>query len=321
MYLLSICFVLLNIAASFAAETTFDTSRWTQSKIPIANPSGESLVLNTIDSPPRSNATQNGVILILHGWPETSHQFRHVITPLSDAGYRVIVPDYRGAGLSSKPKSGYEKFQMAEDMHTLIQSHFNISEKIHVVGNDIGGMIAWAYSARYPNDTASVAWGEVPLPGTVFWEEIYSSPEAYHFSFNAVPDLPEALVTGKERTYIQSFYDGVSVKTHWITDELVDYYAHQFSRPGALRAGFELYRAFAQDVKENKEWLEKNGKVKVPTLGMFGGAFVLANGGEMVREVAEAVEDLVIPGTGHWLAEESPGEWVEGVLKFVGKHS
>ncbi|RAR01971.1 soluble epoxide hydrolase [Stemphylium lycopersici] len=122
----------------------------------------------------------------------------HIINTLSDAGYCVIAPDYRGAGQSSKPLTSYQKTQMAEELHILIQIHFGIKEEIHVVSHDIGGMIVFAYISRYPEDVASVIWGECQLPSTSFYEDIKGGVDVFHFVFHQAPNIPEFLV-GKER--------------------------------------------------------------------------------------------------------------------------
>lgn len=118
-----------------------------------------------IDCPPSSSSTR-GTILLIHGFPETSHQFRHIITPLSQQGYRIIAPDYRGAGYSSKPRGldGYRKSVIAADLVVLLDKMK--VEKVHLVGHDIGGMIAHSFASRYPERTISVMWGECPQPGS-----------------------------------------------------------------------------------------------------------------------------------------------------------
>jgi len=114
--------------------------------------------IHYIDSP--AQGTEKGVILLIHGYPNTSYQFRHVITPFSKAGYRVICPDYRGAGDSSHPKLGYDKVTVANDLYVVAHDHLKITSPIHVVGQDIGGMVAHAYAASHPDHTRSVMFGE-----------------------------------------------------------------------------------------------------------------------------------------------------------------
>lgn len=123
-----------------------------------------------IDCPSKSKKSEQGVILLVHGFPQTSYQFRYVINPLAAAGYRVLAPDYRGAGASSKPATGFTKAVMARDLVRLLNA-LEIHEPVHVIGHDIGGMIAFAMAAKHPSRVASVNWGECPLPGTSVYAE------------------------------------------------------------------------------------------------------------------------------------------------------
>jgi pimeloyl-ACP methyl ester carboxylesterase len=298
-----------------------DASRWRQRIATITTSSNEQIRLNYIECSPQSLTKAKGVLLLIHGFPQTSYQFRHVITPLSDAGYRIIAPDYRGAGQSSKPLNGYQKTQMAEDLHILLRSHFDIKEKVHVVGHDIGGMIAFAYASRYPDDVASVIWGECPLPGTSCHEEVKGTPDVFHFVFHQVPDLPEFLIAGKEREYLKHFFDKIAYNSGAITSEDLEHYALAYSQPGATRAGLEVYRAFEKDAEENREWVKKHGRVKVPSLLMMGKEFMLAQSAEsMANEYHEGAEVLTVEDSAHYIAEENPQGFVKGVLEFVGNH-
>lgn len=95
-----------------------------------------------------ADAKPRGTVLLIHGFPQTWYQWRHVINPIANAGYRVIVPDYRGAGNSQAPPSnaghaggmggGYTKLVMADDLRTLLRDQLGITEKVHVIGHDIG---------------------------------------------------------------------------------------------------------------------------------------------------------------------------------------
>lgn len=297
---------------------SYDSSCWSQSIATITTASGENLRLNYIDCG-TSLSTKPEVILLIHGFPQTSYQFRHVITPLADAGYRVIVPDYRGAGKSSKPLTGYTKTQMAEDLHILLTSHLEIEQKIHIVGHDIGGMIAWAYAAQYPDDVASLIWGECPLPGTEFYEEIKGTADVFHFVFHQIQDLPEALIAGRERLYLQHFFDKMCVESAYMTPEDLEHYVLAYSQPGGIRAGLELYRAFEKDAEENRKLIKSNGKIKVKSVGMFGeGSFLVTKARNMVEEVtAGEVKIVTVGGAGHYIAEEKPYTFVDEVLKNV----
>ncbi|CAI0644108.1 unnamed protein product [Colletotrichum noveboracense] len=280
---------------------------------------GEGLRLAYIDEKPISQA--KGVIVLIHGFPQTSYQYRHVIKPLISAGYRVVVPDYRGAGLSSKPDGDFRKTTMANDI-VLLLDHLSITGSVHMVGHDIGGMIAYAFATRHAERTASLIWGECPLPGTKAHEEdrTIHGVQQFHFLFHCVPELPEALVSGREEIYLSHFFDKVSYNRSAISQADLEYYASMYSRPGALRCAFGVYRAFSTDAEENQAWIQKHGKCKVKSLGLSGGNWRHKHAApDMFKEAHEdnTVEVKELPESGHYVAEENPEGFVEVVLDFI----
>lgn len=288
-----------------------------------STPSEVSIAYIDISPSSSSSSSPKGTILLIHGYPETSHQFHKVIPLFLAHGYRVIAPDYRGAGHSSKPRDGYEKTTVAADLHTLLHEHLGVTSKsnVHVVGHDIGGMVAHAYASRFPDDVASVLWGECPLPGTKVYEEFKHTPGVWHFTFHWQTELPEQLVTGREAVYLRHFYDRLCYNPQGIGREDVEEYAWHFSQPGALRAGFDLYRAFHQDAEENAAWVKDKGKCKV-RCGTLNGdhSFLKDIACKQAEEMYEKVEaELQVKDSGHWCAEENPESFVEQVLSFIEK--
>lgn len=275
-------------------------------------------------------------LVLLHGFPQTSWQWRHVIEPLAAAGYRVIAPDYRGAGHSSRPRSdhghpadvrsgeaalprgGYTKWEMAEDVHLLLHDHLGLTDPAFVLGLDIGSMVATAYAFRYREDTRALGYGEASQPGTSYYERIKSTPTDWHFSFHGILDLPEALVAGRERVYLQYFYDRQAARPTAID---VDTFVHAYEQPGAMRAGFDLYRAFEQDAVDIRGALESGGKLKIPCLGMYGEASLSHRSAaeELGNEIAESVTVEGIAGSGHWIADENPEALIATVVDFDGR--
>lgn len=302
----------------------FDDSRWVTQRVLLSgSPSTPSEnFINYVRCPPPEHKKPKGTILLIHGYPQCSYQFRHVITPIADAGYTVIAPDYRGAGHSSKPRDGYEKTQMASDIHELLTKHLGINEPVHVVGHDIGGMVAHAYASRFAKDTASVALGEFPMPGTKVYDTFCrENAGVWHFHFHWQTDLPELLTQGRERQYIKHFYDRLCINPSAITPADVDYYASMFEKAGAMRAGFDVYRAFHKDAEENRDWVANHGKCAVPCMSLNGEGSFLANiAADQNLEVYEATETATIPGSGHWCAEENPAAFTQTVLTWAGKN-
>lgn len=277
-----------------------------------------------IDCRPPNAIPQKDVIVLLHGFPQTSYQFRHVIAPFAAAGYRVIAPDYRGAGASSKPASGFTKSIMADDVMSLLE-YLDVDRPVHLVGHDIGGMIAYNCATQHSDRVASVVWGECPLPGTVVYEvnRTERTVQQFHFIFQSVLDLPEALVAGRERLYLSHFFSKPAYNTAAISTMDLDYYVEMYSQPGAMRCAFDLYRAFEADAQENLQRLDYREKCKVPAMALSGEMSTHKDEAmDMFNEVHKqgTFEVAVVEDAGHYIAEENPEEFVREVLRFVSKH-
>lgn len=265
-----------------------------------------------------SSGHEKGTILLIHGFPETSYQFRHVMGPLAKAGYRVVAPDYRGAGYSSKPPSGFTKDVLAADLQALLIQHLGVKGGVHVVGHDIGGMIAHAYAAQFPEHVASVIWGECPLPGSKVYDETKHTPTLWHFDFQSQTDMAETLVSGKEKIYLKHFYDRLGQNPQAFLNEDLDFYTSQYAMPGALRCGFTVYESFETDKVHNRDWLNNNGKI-VPRAMILSGehSFIAEVAQGMASEFYKNVKHELVAGAGHWIAEENPVDFIEKVLGFV----
>jgi len=259
-------------------------------------------------------------VVLLHGFPQTWWEWHSVIQPLVDAGYRVIAPDYRGAGHSFRPQGGYDKRTMAHDIHRLLRQHLRLDEPVAVIGHDIGLMVAYAFAQAYREETSHLVVVDAPLPGTAVFDRLRADPRVWHFAFHGARDIAELLVAGRERPYLQSFFNFRIFNTAAITDRDFTIYVDAYSAPGAMRAGFELYRAFDRDAADNRAMLKEHGKLSIPVLAV-GGA--ISTSGplveEMMREVADNVTGLRIPDTAHWIAEENPEAFLAGLLPFLAK--
>jgi pimeloyl-ACP methyl ester carboxylesterase len=258
-------------------------------------------------------------VVLVHGFPQTWRQWRHVIPPLADAGFGVVAPDYRGAGQSWRPPGGYDKRTMAEDIRRLVREHLGIEEPVAVVGHDIGLMVAYAYAQAHGDEVSHLVVADAPLPGTAVFDRLRSDPRVWHFAFHGARDVPEMLVAGRERQYLQAFINARIFDPSAISDADLDAYASAYSAPGAMRAGFEVYRAFDQDAEDNRAALARNGKLTMPVLAVGGetstsGPLVE----EMMREVAENVTAVRIPRSAHWVAEENPEAFTAALLAFLG---
>jgi pimeloyl-ACP methyl ester carboxylesterase len=257
-------------------------------------------------------------VALLHGFPQTWWQWRHVIPPLVDAGFRVVAPDYRGAGQSWRPLAGYDKRTMAHDIHRLLRGHLQIDGRVALVGHDIGLMVAYAYAQAYRDCVSHLVIMDAPLPGTRVFDRLRSNPRLWHFGFHNARDIAEMLVGGREHLYLKAFFNARIFDTSAISETDFHEYASAYAAPGAMRAGFELYRAFDQDITDNCDALARNGKLTVPVLAVCA---AISNTGplveEMMREVAENVSSLRVPRSAHWIPEENPSALIEGLLNFL----
>lgn len=254
-------------------------------------------------------------VVLLHGWPQTWFEWRRIIPALA-AKYTVITPDLRGLGDSSKPIGGYDKRTVAGDVYQLV--HKLGFEHINLVGHDWGGPTAYAYAAAHPEDVRKLVILDVSIPNET-WEKfpMFNRRGIWHLTFHGVRDLPEALITGRERTYLSWFYRSAAYNPEAITAPEVDEYVRCYSAPGGLRAGFEYYRAIRTDIEHNKEFART--KLKMPVLALggdcgFGQAPLLS-----MRELAENVRGGVIERCGHWIAEEQTAYLIEQLTTFFAE--
>jgi pimeloyl-ACP methyl ester carboxylesterase len=205
-------------------------------------------------------------VLLIHGAPQTGHAWRKVVPTLVAAGYQVVVPDYRGAGASTKPRDGYDKWTMAGDLHDLLHNELGIEGPVSVVGHDLGSMVAFAYALRYRDDVVSLTTMEAPLPGTDYYEQRKVAKSAWHFDFHANPDIAVYLTHGRERWYITRFFDDLTCQPDAISEDDLDVYARAFEAPGAMRALCEIYRELDHDADIHRADLAAKESSPCPSL-------------------------------------------------------
>jgi pimeloyl-ACP methyl ester carboxylesterase len=263
---------------------------------------------------------QGDPIVLLHGWPETWYAW-HKVMPALAKNYTVIAPDLRGLGDSSKPLTGYDGNTVAEDIHQLVtQLGF---ESIFLVGHDIGSFVAYPYAAAHPTEVKRLVVMEVPPPITgIFPPPI---PALWWIFFQQTPDVPEALVQGKEMTYLSWFYQNLAYNPAAITQEAINEYVSHYSAPGAMRAGFEYYRAIPQDAMQNENYSKTNLTMPVLTLGA---GYIPAFGGnpntaaeDVMKMLAQNVTGIIVPNSGHYIAEEQPDVVVKLLNNFFSGNS
>ncbi len=256
------------------------------------------------------SAGEGSPVILLHGYAQNSHMWRPLIPELAKT-HKVIAPDLRGFGESRKPESGYDKKTMAQDIHALAAS-LGLA-RAAIAGHDIGLMVAYAYAAQYPSAVTRIALMDAFLPGVGDWTKVWLLRDMWHFHFYG--KTPLALVEGRERIYFEHFWnDFAADPNHSVSEADRRFYAAAYAKPGAMRAGFEVFRAFEQDAKDFATFSKT--KLKMPMLVLAGekasGEFLIDQG----RLVAENVEGVLIKGSGHWLIDEAPGQAIPRLVAF-----
>ncbi len=259
-------------------------------------------------------AGQGEPVVLLHGWPQTWYEWRKIIPALAQR-YTVIAPDMRGIGDSSKPLSGYDKRTVADDIYQLVRKLGH--EKIFLVGHDWGGPTAYAYAVAHPADVRKLVILDVGIPGKSTERAFpFRTGGVWHMQFHNVRDLPEALVAGRERIYLTWFYRTAYNPTA-ISEADIDEYVRCYSAPGAMRAGFEYYRAVFADAEHNKDG--PDNKLKMPVLALGGERGFGAIAKRSMEQLADNVRGGVVEQCGHWIPEERPEYLSEQLLKFFAE--
>jgi pimeloyl-ACP methyl ester carboxylesterase len=251
-------------------------------------------------------------VVMLHGFADTGDMWAPLATALADRR-TVVVPDLRGMGLSSHPAGGYDKKTQAQDIARVLDKL--AIDKAELVTHDIGNMVGYALAAQYPARIARWVVMDAPLPGIGPWDEILKSPLLWHFNFRG-PDM-ERLVQGRERIYLDRFWNELSATPKSIDEDTRRHYAELYARPGAMHSAFEQFAAFTQDAADNKQ-LAAQGKLGMPVLAIGAAQSFGAAQADVLRFVASDVTGQVIANSGHWLMEEQPAATVAAITAFLG---
>lgn len=252
-------------------------------------------------------------VVLIHGYGETGDMWAPLAAELAK-DHQVIVPDLRGMGLSRRPVGGYDKKTQGEDMARLLDA-LQVG-KVDVVGHDIGNMVAYAFTAQNRDRVGKLVLMDAPLPGVGPWEEILKNPLLWHFRFGG-PDM-ERLVAGRERIYLDRFWNEFSADPKNFDEASRQHYAALYARPGAMHAGFAQFAAFDQDAIDNKAFLAE-GKLTIPVLAIGGEKSFAATMATVARFAATDVTGTVIAGAGHWVMEEQPAATIKSVRSFLDR--
>jgi pimeloyl-ACP methyl ester carboxylesterase len=253
-------------------------------------------------------------VVLLHGFGDSGDMWAPLAAVLVK-DHTVIVPDLRGMGLSAHPETGYTKKNQAVDIAGVMDA-LKV-EKADLVTHDIGNMVGYALAAQYPARISSWAVIDAPLPGIGDWDNIIRSPVLWHFNFRG-PD-EERLVKGRERIYLDRFWNELSADPKAIDEATRRHYAALYARPHAIHDAFEQFGAFSQDAIDNRALLAKVGKITIPVLAVGAEKSFGSAQADDLRFVATNVKGAIVPNSGHWIMEENPQATVKLVTEFLAK--
>eukprot|EP01050_Picozoa_sp_SAG11_P016420 SAG11_NODE_2241_length_3644_cov_4.619182_2_plen_274_part_00 len=265
---------------------------------------------------------------ILERWPETWYGWRKQI-PVLSAIYRLIVPDLRGYGETDKPATGYDKRNMAKDIKELIDLHGY--SKVVMIGHDRGARVTTRFAKDYPSMVDRICTMD-NIPTRVVYETMNGRGQGltevppgavakgyWFFLFNQVPDLPEALISGREEIWLRHWLSSWSYNRELFSDEEVAEYVKAYSRPGALRGSFNDYRAAPEDTAQDLQ--DADVLIECPILTMWGEDFELV--GQMFdveavwKSMGRQVKAVPLPECGHLPQEEQPELVNAELLEFL----
>jgi pimeloyl-ACP methyl ester carboxylesterase len=190
-------------------------------------------------------------------------------------------------------------------------------QRADLVTHDIGNMVGYALAAQFPTRITKWVVIDAPLPGIGNWDEIKQSPLLWHFNFRG-PD-EERLVAGRERIYLDRFYDELSADPKSIGDATRRHYAALYARPHAMHDAFEQFGAFNQDAVDNKALLAKVGRLTMPVLALGAEKSFGAAEADTLRFVAVDVTMGIVPGSGHWIMDENPKATTALIVDFLSR--
>ena len=258
-------------------------------------------------------------LLLVHGWPGSWYYWRLVMPSLA-RDFEVIAVDQRGIGLSGKPEEGYDAGTLANDLAGLMDALGH--ERFAAVGVDTGMLIGYALAADYPDRVVRLAVGEAPLPGITPPNPLVLPDQLvdrlWHIPFNQLKETNEKLVRGREDIFFGAEFSA-SAGTNKLPEYAVKYYVDGLaSSPEALHGSFQLYRAFGATAAQNQE--RKTRRLPMPVLAMGGAESLGSMAADTMKLTADDVHTLVIPGIGHWLAEQAPDELVAALAEFLAPY-
>jgi pimeloyl-ACP methyl ester carboxylesterase len=258
-------------------------------------------------------------VVLLAGFPESWYAWRRVM-PLLAADYQIVAVDLPGQGDSDRPAGGYDTRTLAGRVHGLLAA-LGVG-RYCIAAHDVGAWVAYPYAALFGDEVRRLAVLDGGVPGVTLPDTLPTAPDrawkTWHFAFHTVADLPELLISGREREYVTWLLRRKAADPQSFADADIDEYVRVIRQDGGLRAGLAFYRAFAESAEQNRV-LAGRGKLTVPVLALGADQGSIADMVTPFRAVAEDVTGGTIGHCGHFVPEEQPAAVAAELLAFFGR--
>jgi pimeloyl-ACP methyl ester carboxylesterase len=290
------------------------------------------------------------VVILMHGFPELAVSWRHQLGPIANAGYRAVAPDMRGYGASSAPASAeaYSQFHLAGDMVALMHELGETSAVL--VGHDMGANLAWSMALTVPHRVRGVAALSIPHKPRGTAPPLAAAPPQFYQRRFQQPGGPEADLDRNVRTFLPAIFDRLSGSSDagpardllvpdgqqfsdlfalpsrtptWLRAADLSVYVDTFTRTG-FRGALNWYRNIDRNWHLSAPWAP--GIVTVPAAYIVGDrdiAYAPFHDSGVIASMHETVRNLtdqrIVPGIGHWIAQESPEQVNDFLLTFLAR--
>ncbi|MEU8418362.1 alpha/beta hydrolase [Amycolatopsis japonica] len=250
-------------------------------------------------------------VLLLHGFPHTWRLWSEIIGPLSEH-HRVIAPDLRGFGDSTRAAEGYDASTLASDVESLLDALGEPSAA--VVAIDAGTPVAFLLALRRPELVRRLVLMESLLGSLPGAEDFLAGGPPWWFGFHAVPGLGETVLIGHEAEYIDWFLASGTLG-RGVAPEIRDAFVDAYTGGEALRCAFSHYRAMPVSARQIGEAVATR-RLAVPTMAI--GAHPV--GRALERQLRPVTDDLtahLLPDCGHIIPLDKPGELLRLLTPFL----
>ncbi|WP_313690172.1 alpha/beta hydrolase [Pantoea sp.] len=268
-----------------------------------------------------SGGRQDGIpLVLLAGFPESWFAWRHVMPYLADK-YRIVAVDLPGQGDTDKPLSGYDTRTVATRLHRFV-SALNLGSYF-LAAHDVGAWVAFPYAMMFGEEIRALTLMDAGIPGVSLPDKLPSSSDkswkTWHFSFHAVADLPEALLAGRERIYLEWFFREKTANPGCYGEAEITEYERLLKAPGGLRAGLEFYRALSLSATQNAE-LARERRLTMPVLGLSADQGSIPDIAATLRAFGDDIHSQQIADCGHFQPEEQPEAVASALKRFFDQY-